>query len=235
MGARRLERLEALAKEIAGGGGQALPVESDLARLEDIEKLVKSTLDRFGQIDVLLNNAGFGRLDWLENLDPLKDIEAQLRVNLLAVIQMTRAVLPHMISRRAGAIVNMASMAAYIATPTYTIYAAGKFALRGFSEALRREVGVYGIRVSAIYPGAVKTEFGEHTGAKRKTGRTTPESLRLSAEDVARAVYRTVNYPRLGLIIPWPMRFAAWANILFPGIIDWTIERNFTRKERGIN
>jgi short-subunit dehydrogenase len=127
----------------------------------------------------------------------------------------------------------MASMAAYVATPTYTVYAAGKFALRGFSEALRREVSIYGIRVTAIYPGGVKTEFGEHTGAKRKTGLTTPESLRLSAEDVARAVYRVVKYPRLGLIIPWPMRFAAWANILFPGIVDWKIEINFTRKERG--
>src|SRR4030067_1013501 len=161
--------------------------------------MVKTTRDHYGQIDVLLNNAGFGRLDWLETLDPVKDIEAQLRINLVAVIQTAREVLPHMIQRRSGHIVNMASMAGHVAMPTYTVYAASKFALRGFTEALRREVGVYGVHVSAIYPGGVKTEFGEHTGAKRKTGRTTPASLRLDAEDVARAVYRTGNYPPLGL------------------------------------
>ena len=154
MGARRLDRLETLANEIQTSGGQALPVAADLSRLEDIQSLVTTTLDHYGQIDVLLNNAGFGRLDWLENLDPVKDIEAQLRINLIAVIQTAREVLPHMIKRRSGHIVNMASMAGQVATPTYTVYAASKFAVRGFTEALRREVGVYGVHVSAIYPGA---------------------------------------------------------------------------------
>src|SRR3990170_4184146 len=173
MGARRLDRLETLANEIQTSGDQALPVAADLTRLEDIQNLVKTTLDHYGQIDVLLNNAGYGRLDWLENLDPVKDIEGQLRINLVAVIQTAREVLPHMIARRSGHIINMASMAGLSAMPTYTIYAASKFGVRGFTEALRREVGVFGIHVSALYPGAVKTEFTEHAGINRKTGKTT--------------------------------------------------------------
>jgi short-subunit dehydrogenase len=234
LAARRVDRLENLASEIRASGGQALPVAADLTRLEDIQNLVSCTLDEFGQIDVLLNNAGFGRLAWLENLDPVKDIEAQIQINLVAVIQTTRAVLPHMIAARSGHIINMASLAGLVATPTYTIYAATKFAVRGFTEALRREVGVYGIHVSAIYPGGVKTEFGEHTGAKRKTGATTPAALRLSAEDVARAVVGLARRPRRTVILPWVMVFSVWANALFPGLTDWIIERNFTRPERGL-
>jgi short-subunit dehydrogenase len=234
LGARRLDRLEALAEEIRAGGGQAIAVGADLVKLDDIKNLIQRTLDEFNQIDVLLNNAGFGRLNWLESLDPVKDVDAQLRVNLIATILVTREVLPHMIKRRSGHIVNMVSMGGYVATPTYTIYAASKFGIRGFTEALRREVGVYGIRVSGIYPGGVSTEFKQHTGAKRKTGRTTPDSLRLKAGDVAEAVLSVIKRPRRALIIPWPMRLTVWFNILFPGIVDWIIDTYFTRKERDI-
>jgi uncharacterized protein len=234
LGARRVERLIALANEIESDGGEALPIGTDCIRLMDIQSLVAATLDRFGQVDVLLNNAGFGRFDWLEKLDPVNDVEDQIGVNLIGAIQMAQAVLPHMIARRSGTIVNIASMAAYIATPTYSVYAASKFALRGFTEALRREVGIYGIRVTAIYPGGVTTEFSEHTGARRKTGISTPAKLRLSSEEVAQTVLRTVKNPRRGVILPWPLRFAAWGNFLLPGVIDWIIEREFTREEREI-
>lgn len=234
LAARRRERLEKISLEIRRDGGLALPVATDLSDLEDIQRLVQATLGEFGQIDVLLNNAGFGCLDWLENLDPISEIEQQLRVNLLAVVQLTQAVLPHMIQRRSGHIINMGSVAGLLATPTYTVYAAGKFALRGFGEALRREVSVYGVHVSALYPGGVKTEFGEKAKVRRKTGVTTPGLLRLSSEDVARAVMSLVRRPRRGLIIPWPMYFGVWANTFFPGLVDRVIESNFVRKERGL-
>lgn len=234
LAARRFDRLEALNRAIQEDGGQALPVAADLSKLEDIQNLVETALAEFGQVDVLFNNAGFGRLAWLEQLEPVRDIEAQLRVNLHGVIQTTRAVLPHMIERRSGHIVNMASMAGFVATPAYSVYAAGKFAVRGFSEALRREVGVFGIHVSVIYPGGVKTEFGEHTGAKFRTRTTTPPSLKLAPEEVARAVYGVVRRPRRAVILPWVMVFAAWANALSPAFVDWFIERRFTRPERGL-
>lgn len=235
LAARRFDRLEQLAGEIGAAGGQALPIAADLCQLEDIQRLVSRALDEFGQIDVLLNNAGFGRLGWLEELDPASDVEAQLRVNLAAVIQLSRQVLAPMMRRRSGHIINMASMAGLIATPTYSVYAASKFAVRGFSEALRREVGVWGIHVSVIYPGGVETEFGEHTGARRKSGTTTPDWLRLSAEQVARAVLSVARRPRRCLILPWPMKFAVWANALFPGALDWLMERQFTQPERGLS
>lgn len=232
LAARRAEKLESLAVEIQAGGGQALAVTTDLARLADIQNMVQATLDGFGQVDILFNNAGFGRLDWLECLDPEQDIQSQVQVDLLGVILATRATLPHMIARRSGHVINMVSLAGLVGTPTYTIYSASKFGVRGFTEALRREVRVYNIQVSAIYPGGVRTEFIEHTGVRRKTGATTPAALKLEAEQVAEAVWKTVNRPRRTVVLPWPMMFAVWLNTLFPGLIDRVIEHRFTRPER---
>lgn len=234
LSARRLDRLETLATEIIAAGGVALPVATDQAELSQIDHLIQTSLAELGQIDVLFNNAGFGRLNWLENLDPLEDIEGQIRVNLLGVLQTTRAVLPHMIAQRRGHIINMASMSGFVGMPTYSIYSASKFALRGFTEALRREVGVFGIHVCGIYPGGVETEFSRHLGYKRKTGLTTPRRFRLSPEQVARVVVGVVRRPRRTVIIPAPMRLVAWFNFVFPGVVDWLVERRFTRPERGL-
>ena len=235
LAARRVERLESLAQEIAEmkTGAETLVAPADLSKLEDIQALVSQTLDRFGRIDVLVNNAGFGRLDWLENLDPKKDIEAQFDVNVLGVVQTTRQALPVMIEQRSGHIINMCSMAGLVATPTYTIYAASKHAVHGFSEALRREVKPWGIDVSMIYPGGVKTEFGEHAGIKRKTKATTPGFLLLSAEDVGRAVVELVRRPRAMWIIPWLWSLTVLLNKLFPSIVDYTTINKFTIPERA--
>ena len=234
LAARRIERLESLADEIEASGGQALAIQTDLFQYEEIQNLVAETISQFGQVDVLVNNAGFGRLKWLEQLDPGKDIQAQLQINLTATILVAREVLPHMIERQSGHIINMASLGGFVATPTYTIYSASKFGVRGFTEALRREVGVYGIHVTGVYPGGVRTEFKEHTGTDRKTGRTTPESLRLEPEEVAQVISKAVDHPRRTVIIPWQMRFVVWANSHFPGVVDWIIENRFTRMERDI-
>ncbi|MEW5872315.1 MAG: SDR family oxidoreductase [Chloroflexota bacterium] len=233
LAARRFERLQALAEEIEAQGGQALPITADLGRLEDIQNMATATLERFGQVDVLFNNAGFGRLNWLENLEASKDIEAQVQVNVLGVIWTTQALLPHMIACRRGHIINMASIAGLIGTPTYSVYDATKFAVRGFGEGLRREVGVYGLRVSTICPGGVETEFGEAAGFHRTTRVTTPRPLVLSAEQVAQAVWGLVRRPRRLLVIPGIMLPAVWLNALVPGLLDGAIQRLFVRRERA--
>lgn len=232
LAARRFDRLQALATEIQEAGGLALPVQVDLADLEAIRRMVKITLDRWEQVDVLLNNAGIGRLDWLDQLEPVDDIQAQVAINLLGTIQTTRALLPQMIDRRRGHIINMGSIASLVASPTYSIYAATKFGLRGFSEALRREVGIYGIRVSSIYPGGVRTEFDQNAKIRRKTGYTTPKRLKLGAEDVARAVLELVRRPRREMVLPRAWRLSIWINQMLPGFADWLIEKRFTRPER---
>src|SRR5215211_3604554 len=234
LAARRIDRLESLAQEIntMGNGAETLVVQADLSKLEDIQSLIRQTLDRFERIDVLVNNAGFGRLDWLENLDPKKDIEAQFDVNVLGVVQTTRQALPVMIKQRSGHIINMCSMAGLVATPTYTIYASCKHAVHGFSEALRREVKPWGIDVSMIYPGGVKTEFGEHAGIKRKTKATTPKFLLLSADDVGRAVVQLVRRPRAMWILPWLWSSTVLLNRNLNRFVDYTTIHRFTIPER---
>lgn len=234
LAARRVERLEALAREVIelGTGADAIAVPTDLSRLADIERLIEGTLDRYGRIDVLFNNAGFGKLDWLERLDAAKDVQAQVEVDLLALMQATRLVLPAMMRQRSGHVINMASLAGLVGVPTYTVYAACKYGVRGFSEALRREVRPWGIRVSCVFPFGVETEFGDHAGIRRRTGVTTPRLLRLSAADVARAVVGLVRRPRVELILPWPMRLAVWLNHALPSLMDYAILRWFTLPER---
>lgn len=233
LAARRMDRLEELSQEIQNSGGEAFAIAADVTSDAQVNALIVATLDRYRRIDVLFNNAGFGRLRWLEKLDTQTDIEPQLQVNLFGAIRMAKAVMPAMISQRSGHIINMASVASYIAPPTYSIYAATKFGLRGFTDALRRELRGYNIHVSGIYPGPVKTEFIQHTGASRKSGFKTPTWVVLTSEDVARAVWRLNQRPRRAVILP----AVFWAPIvlerLLPGIFDWGIELFFVRRERN--
>lgn len=226
--ARRLDRLEEMAKEIRDAGGEALPVAMDVSQPASIDAMVKAVIDKYGQIDILFNNAGFGRLDWFEALDPVKDIQAQITVDLLGVIWTARAIVPLMLKQKSGHIINMCSMAGWAAPPLYTVYSAAKFGVRGFSEALRREVLPFGVKVSLIYPGGAKTEFQQHIGeneAKKKF--TTPKWMLLSVEDVARSVVGLAKRPRNHLVTPWLMVFSKFLNSHFNGLSDRTQARLF--------
>lgn len=234
LAARRVDKLQTLADEIVTmkTGAETLVVQADLSKLEDIQGMITQTLEKFGRIDVLVNNAGFGRLDWLENLDPVKDIQAQIDVNVMGVLQTTRQVLPVMMKQRSGSIINMCSMAGLVGTPTYTIYAASKHAVHGFSEALRREVKPWGIDVSLIYPGGVVTEFTQHAGIKRKTNAKTPDFMLLTAEQVGQAVVKLVRHPKRMLVIPWLWNVTVFMNKFLPGLVDYTTINRFTIPER---
>lgn len=224
LAARRIDRLQALVEEIRSAGGEALAVPVDVSQRDEVEVMVKTVLEIYGQIDVLFNNAGFGRLDWLEKLEPERDIETQLNVNLMGLIQVTRAVLPHMYRQRSGHIINMSSVAGWIAAPLYTVYAAAKFGVRGFTDALRREAGTFGVRVSGIYPGPAVTEFSLHTGTTRiKRELKPPSFLYMTSMQVARRVVHLAKHPRRRLVIPWYYRIVAAFESLFPGIVDWIV------------
>ncbi len=230
LAARRKARLETLAQEIRSAGGEALVVPADVSDPQAVEAMVQTTLDAWGAVDVLVNNAGFGRLRWLENLRPVEDIEAQVRVNVLGAMWAARAVLPHMISRRRGVILNVSSVAGWLAAPGYSIYAATKFALRGFTEALRREVSVFDVHVLGFYPGPVKTEFSQHIGSKRTA--TLPDWMVLTSEQTAEIIYRMVTRRKRSVVVPWWFAPILWFNSHFPALSDWIQSRFYTRRLR---
>ena len=233
LAARRIDRLQELAASIQAQGGEAFAVPVDVADREEIEIMVDTVLDIYGRVDILFNNAGFGRLAWLENMSAERDIEMQIAVNLLGVIQVSHAVLPGMLKRRSGHIINMSSVAGWIAPPTYAVYSASKYGVRGFTDALRREVQPFGVHVSGIYPGPAKTEFGQHTGDHPM--RTSP--LRryfhsMTSEEVAERVIELANRPRRAVILPWYYKVAIWADWYMPWLVDW-ITMNFLTKRRN--
>jgi NADP-dependent 3-hydroxy acid dehydrogenase YdfG len=221
LAARRREKLEILAKEIRAAGGEVLPIVTDVTQHDQIQAMVKTTIEKYSRIDILFNNAGFGRLDWLEALDPIQDIERQIVADLLGVIWSARAVLPQMYGQRSGHIINMSSIAGWAAPPLYSIYSAAKFGIRGFTEALRRETAPMGIHVSAIYPGSSPTEFQKHIGENKAKKRfSTPEWLRVTPEEVAQGVVDLAKRPRRSVFLPRIMGLSVFLNSHFPGMSD---------------
>ena len=151
--ARRVDRMGDLVK--AGGHAVALDV-TDEAKVREV---VARILDEAGQIDVLINNAGFGLYGAVEDTS-LDDARRQFDVNLFGVAAMTKAVLPAMRAEKSGRIINITSMGGKLHTPLGAWYHASKHALEGWSDCLRLEVSQFGIDVVIVEPGAIATEFG---------------------------------------------------------------------------
>lgn len=224
LAARRLDRLQALAAEIQSEGGEALAVPVDLNESAEIDVMVKTVLDLYGKIDILFNNAGFGGVDWFENLKPDRHIETMIRVNLIGTMLVTHAVIPTMFKQRSGHIINMASVAGLISAPLITSYAASKYGVRAFTDSLRREVVPFGIKVSGIYPGPATTEFGknlERTKSREKVRKLNYSHL--TSEYVASRVVGVAKRPVRSLVIPWWYRIITTFDMLFPVVVDWIL------------
>ena len=160
-GARRMDRLA----ELADHG--VIPVEMDVSVGADNERAVSRIIEAEGRIDVLVNNAGFGLYGPVEDI-PLDDARYQFDVNLFGLAQLTQLVLPHMRAQGSGRIINVSSVGGRIFTPLGAWYHATKHALEGWSDCLRYETAPFGIQVVVIQPGAIRTEFGDVTGAGLK-------------------------------------------------------------------
>lgn len=158
LGARRIERLQALADELTAQGGQALALSTDVTQRDQVKRLVDTAVERFGRIDVMINNAGLMPHSPLERLK-VEDWERMIDVNLKGVLYGIAAALPHMQRQKGGQIVNVSSVAGHKVRPGSAVYAATKHAVLALSEGLRQEVKPYNIRTTVISPGAVATEL----------------------------------------------------------------------------
>ena len=159
LAARRKDRLETLAAEL----GNARAIAIDLAKAGSAEKLMSAIEAEGERVELLVNNAGFGLRGPFAELDAARQRE-MIDLNVGALTELCRAVVPGMIARRSGAILNVASTAAFQPGPTMAIYFASKAYVLSFTEALHEEVKAHGIKVSALCPGPTRTEFGEVAG-----------------------------------------------------------------------
>jgi len=225
LAARRVDRLQNLAIKIQNEGGEAIAIPMDITRQADIDNMVKSAIALYGQIDILYNNSGIGRVAWFEEHSPERDINVLINVNLVGMMQVTHAALPYMLERREGHIINMISVSAFIAPPLIASYSASKFGARAFTDSLRREVAPLGIKVSGIYPGPASTEFGQHIGRNKaySSVRSVFSASRLTSEKVARQVVKLAQHPRRSVVIPWWYRVLFVFDTLFPAVVDWIL------------
>ncbi|HRJ59278.1 MAG TPA: SDR family NAD(P)-dependent oxidoreductase [Anaerolineales bacterium] len=224
LAARRIDRLRRLASKIQDAGGEAIAVPVDIVNADDVDNMVKATLDLYDRIDILFNNAGIGRVGWFEEHSVDRDINTLIQVNLVGMMQVTRMVLPHMIARREGHIINMISVAGLISPPLISSYSASKYGAKAFTDSLRREIAPFGIKVSGIYPGPASTEFGSHIG-RNKAYQSIRNSLniRMTSDYVAHCVLNVAKRPRRSLIIPWWFRIITTFDTLFPVVVDWIL------------
>ena len=147
-----------LARTFAGHGDHVLCLELDVTNEAQAAQAVATAVERFGTIDVLVNNAGFGQMGMFED-NTQADAERQFDVNFFGVLKVTRAVLPTMRRQRGGLIINISSYVGVQGFMGATLYCASKFAVEGFSEGLAQELATFGIRVTLVEPGVFRTDF----------------------------------------------------------------------------
>jgi short-subunit dehydrogenase len=220
LAARRLERLEQVAAQVQALGGEALLVQVDVCKHEDIQRMVQATLERWGRIDVLINNAGIGNEPPLREMTT-EDIERRIHTNLIAVIEGAQAVLPVMLRQKAGQIINVSSIAGLVATPGSELYCAGKFGVIGFTEALHRDLLGSGVRVSAFCPGFTPTEISPilQAHAEGQPGAKYVPGL-MPVSYVAEKIAQLIRRPRLRMVVPPSWNALVWLALLFPWLVD---------------
>ncbi len=196
LAARRGQRIESLAEELGKQGGKTLAVETDVTKPEQVQLLVDKTVEEFGRIDVLLNNAGLMPLAPLERLKQ-DEWDQMIDVNFKGVLNGIAAALPRMKEQKSGHFINVSSVYGHKVGPGAAVYCATKFAVRALSEGLRQEVKPYNIRTTVISPGAVATELLEHISEDdiQKATQEHVDKIAIPADSFARMVSFAISQP----------------------------------------
>ncbi len=194
LAARSTDKLESLAQQIVQAGGQALAVPTDITCAEQVQHLAASAIATFGQIDVLVNNAGIGLLDPVPQAR-FADLDEMMQINVYGMVRCTQAVLPHMLARRQGHILNIASLAGLLPVHNFGFYTATKFAVVGMTRVLQLELKGSGVHCTLVCPGVVRTPFMVRAD-ERKYGRTTRLLPWMQADTVARAILHAIALNR---------------------------------------
>ena len=195
LGARRVDRIVALADELVKAGGRALALQTDVTRSDDVKRLVDAAVDTFGRIDVIVNNAGLMPSSPLDRLK-IDDWDRMIDVNIKGVLYGIAAALPHMQRQKGGHIVNVSSVAGHRVRAGTAVYSATKHAVRVLTEGLRQEVKPWDIRTTIISPGAVATELPDSiTESDVQAGVKAFYEIAIPADSFARAVVYALSQP----------------------------------------
>jgi len=197
LAARRADRLEALRDKLAADGAKVTTLELDVTSEAACRSAVDQTREQLGGLDIVINNAGVMLLGPILDADT-EDWRRMINTNVLGLMYVAHAALPHLVAQGSGEIVNVSSVAGRVARLGSGAYNASKWAVNAFSESLRQEVTERGVRVTLIEPGAVATELTDHITheeARRQSKEWTQSIRILAPDDIARAIVYVVTQP----------------------------------------
>lgn len=242
LAARQAERLETVAEEVRLLGCQAIAIPTDVKDPEQVNNLVQKALEKFGNIDVLINNAGIYAIGAVEQFS-LDDWHQIIDTNFWGYIHTIQAILPHFIERGKGTIVNVGSIGGKVPIPYQVPYTASKYAVTGMTESLHSELKPKGIQVCGIYPNLIKSNLLERAIFRGKDqqqmqlrhdlvekGLNTP--VPDQPEDVAKAIWNAVEHKRSEVMVASAKASKA-AYRLFPGLMQEIFRRTFAVKNHS--
>ena len=223
LAARSADKLDALARELRGGGGEVFAVAADVTSDSDRRRLLAEAVDRFGGLDVLINNAGvasFGH--FAECTEAI--LRQVMEVNFFGPAELIRLAVPVLAHGRQPAVVNVASMCGRRGIPAWTEYSASKFALCGLAEALRAEMVRFDVDVLLVLPGMTRSDLDRHL--LRNEGRMKIDFAKgMPPQTVAAGILRALRRNRAETVLGWDARWMLRVNRLFPRLVDFLLAR----------
>nr|WP_156279741.1 SDR family oxidoreductase [Paenibacillus sp. NEAU-GSW1] len=222
---RNLARLQQCAAVIKG---RYSIYQMDVTDMEQVQRTVDSVIAEYGKIDILLNNAGFGKFESFAEA-PIGSFEAMMDTNYMGTVRCSKAVLPYMLKQGNGHIVNIASMAGKIGSSKSTGYSATKHAVLGFTNSLRMELRGEGIAVSAVNPGPIETSFFELADPEGVYVKNISWFM-MKPEKVAKSIIRVMERRKAEVDLPLPAAAGIKLYQLFPRIVDRLFGGLFNRK-----
>ncbi|MDE1724391.1 MAG: SDR family oxidoreductase [Thaumarchaeota archaeon] len=222
---RNEEKLQQISSRLSKYQTTVLAYACDISKKDQVDKMVKFVIEKFGGVDVLVNNAGFGIYETVEKIK-VEEMESQVRTNFFGMMYCIKAFLPKMLEKRSGHIVNVASVAASIGIPGMASYCASKFAMLGFSESLYHELKGTGVGITVVSPIMVRTNFFDHVSFGKMPRYS---STSLDPKTVANAVIHASSSHRLEIVVPQFVRFVIWLKQTLPYMINPIIGGIFRR------
>ncbi len=235
LAARFSERLEGVALDIRARGREALAMPTDVTDRKQVKALVEKALDVYGNIDVLVNNAGICMTAPMAQTS-LEDWQKILNVNLWGYIYPIHDLLPHFLSRKTGIIVNVGSFGGKMPLPNMSAYCTSKYAVTGLTETLRLELEPKGIQVCGVHPSVTNSDFLERAvfrgesesdvqRMRQQLGSLLSNPLVSQPEDVARAILNVVQYPQAEVVVG-SGALATTVHRFAPGLSKWLMQRS---------
>jgi short-subunit dehydrogenase len=216
--ARREERLHSLIAELEAFPGRCLALAGDIRQESFAYEMIAHTVNEFGRVDVLLNNAGLGHRSLISEM-PADDMRTIFDTNVLGLLYATQAAIWQMKKQEGGQIINVSSIVGQRPLPTSGVYCASKTAVNFVSRSLRMECRPHNITITLVYPGRTLTEFGQaRLGAK---GLNPSKLGQVSAARVAKAIVKAIRYGRTEVYVTWFDWLFTHTNRLFPRTTDW--------------